>query len=255
MLSLHDPHHRDGSGVSSVSSRRATGTLTVVLTADLASSQRAQWDLLHDYVAAYAERLPIRKVTVVGNAPLGPDPARVAEIQSSDLVIRVNSLALDPPDGPPCVGTRCNVLVVSRYAPVTPWTFRDYRRRAYLIPQAGFGKRYNLLPQPSYWPSDLGTLPIPNAPVVAELMNLLDPGHVPNKLIPTSGTLACYLAHQMFPDADLLATGFSFLDGVQQPSWTYQSGGGSPVIPAHRLDLEAALLRSWITDGSLRVHP
>ena len=56
-------------------------------------------------------------------------------------------------------------------------------------------------------------------------------------------------------DADFLAVGFSFLDGVQQQAWRYQSGGGSPVIPQHRLDLEGALLRSWIADGSLRVRP
>ncbi len=222
---------------------------------DLAATQRAKWDLLRDYVSSYAERRPIRKVTVVGNAPVLPDPARVEDIQSSDLVIRVNSLALDAPDGPPHVGTRCNVLVTSRYARVTPWTFRDYKRRAYLIPQAGFGVRSSLIQQPLYWPSDLGALPIPYAPVVAELKDLLDPEHQPGKLIPTTGTLACYLAHELFPTADFLATGFSFLDGIQQEAWSYQGGGGSPVISQHRLDLEGALLRSWIADGSLRVHP
>jgi hypothetical protein len=226
-----------------------------VLALDLAATQRAKWDLLRDYVSSYAERTPVRKVTVVGNAPLPPDPARVEDIQSSDVVIRVNSLALDEPGGPPCVGTRCTVVVTSRYAPVTPWTFRDYKRRAYLIPQAGFGVRSSLMPQPLYWPADLGTLPIPYAPVVAELKDLLDPDHQPGKLIPTTGTLACYLAHELFPDADFVATGFSFLDGAQQEAWRYQSGGGSPVIPQHRLDLEGALLRSWIADGSLRVHP
>lgn len=226
-----------------------------MLAADLVASQRRQRDLLRDYLASYAEQQPVRKVTVVGNAPVLPDPARVAEIESSDLVIRVNCLALDEEGGPPCVGTRCNVLITSRYAPVTPWTFRDYKRRAYLIPQAGFGVRSSRMPQPHYWPSDLGTLPIPHVPFVADLKHLLDPGHQPGQLIPTSGTLACYLAHELFPEADFLATGFSFLDGVQQDAWRYQSGGGSPVIPAHRLDLEGALLRSWIADGSLRLHP
>ena len=222
---------------------------------DLAATQRAKWDLLRDYISSYAERRPIRKVTVVGNAPVPPDPARVEDIESSDLVIRVNSLALDEPDGPPCVGTRCNVLIISRNAKVTPWTFRDYKRRAYLIPQAGFGVRSSRMPQPGFWPSDLGTIPIPYAPVVAELKDLLDPEHRPGKLIPTTGTLACYLAHELFPTADLLATGLSFLDGIQQEAWSYQSGGGSAVVPQHRLDLEGGLLRSWIADGSLRVHP
>jgi hypothetical protein len=226
-----------------------------VLTAELAASRQTQWDQLRDYVHTYAEQRPIRKVAVIGNAPLGPDAARVAEIDSSDLVIRVNSMALDDPGAPQCVGTRCHVMVLSRYAPVTPWMFQNYRQRAYLIPQAGYGLRYILHPQPSFWPSDLGTLPIPNAPVITRLLEQLDPDHVPNELIPTSGMIACFLSHEMIPEADLLATGFSFLDGVQQEAWTYQSGGGSPVIAAHRLDLEAALLRSWVDDGSLRVLP
>lgn len=221
----------------------------------LEASQQVQWDLLREYVCSYAERRPIGKVAVIGNAPLEPDPARVAEIDSSDLVIRVNSMALDDPGAPECVGTRCHVLVLSRYAPVTPWMFQDYRRRAYLIPQAGYGLRYILHPQPYFWPPDLGTLPIPNVPVITGLLDQLDPDRVPNQLIPTSGTIACFLGHEMFPAADLLAIGFSFLDGLQQQAWRYQSGGGSPVIAAHRLDLEAALLRSWADDGSLRVIP
>lgn len=226
-----------------------------VLAIELAAAKQAQWDLLREYITSYAERRPICKVAVIGNAPLESDPARVADIDSSDLVIRVNSMALDDPGAPQCVGTRCHVMVLSRYAPVTPWMFRDYRRRAYLIPQAGYGLRYILHPQPYFWPSDLGTLPIPNDPVITRLLDQLDPDHVPNELIPTSGLIACFLAHEMFPEADLLAIGFSFLDGFQQQAWRYQSGGGSPVIAAHRLDLEAALLRSWANDGSLRVMP
>jgi hypothetical protein len=224
-----------------------------VLAEEVLTSQQAQWDGLRDYIASYAEQQPVSKITVVGNAPLEPDPARVTEIDSSDLVFRVNSMALDQPGGPPCVGTRCHVLVVSRYAPVTPWMFQNYRRRAYLIPQAGYGLRYILHQQPYFWPPDLGTMPIPNAPVITRLLDLLDPDHVPNELIPTSGTIACFLAHEMFPEAEVLATGFSFLDGVQQEAWSYHSGGGSPVIEAHRLDVEARLLRSWVDQGRLRV--
>ena len=64
---------------------------------DLAATERAKWDLLRDYASSDAEHQPVRKVTVVGNAPVHPDPARVEDIESSDLVIRVNSLALDEP--------------------------------------------------------------------------------------------------------------------------------------------------------------
>lgn len=226
-----------------------------MLAAEVAASQQAQWDLLREHIATYAEQRPVRTVTVVGNAPLEPSSERVTRIDGSDLVFRMNSMALDEPGSSQCVGTRCHVLIVSRYAPVTPWMFQDYRRRAYLIPQAGYGLRYILHPQPYFWPSDLGTLPVPNAPVITRLLDLLDPDHVPNELIPTSGLIACFLAHELFPGADLVATGFSFLDGVQQQAWRYQSGGGSPVIEAHRLDLEGSLLRSWVDDGSLRVMP
>jgi hypothetical protein len=60
-----------------------------VLATELAPSKQAQWDLLREYITSYAERRPIRKVAVIGNAPLEPDLARVAEIDSSDLVIRI----------------------------------------------------------------------------------------------------------------------------------------------------------------------
>ena len=224
-----------------------------VLRIDLAASQQAQWDLLRNYLASYAAQQPVRTVTVVGNAPLDPDPTRVARIDGSDLVIRMNAMALDDADSPPCVGTRCHVVLLSRYARVTPGMFQDYRERAYVVPQAGYGLRYVLLPQPHFWPSDLGTMPIPNAPVITRLLDRLDPDRRPNDLIPTSGTIACFLAHEMFPDAQLSVTGLSFLDGVRRKSWRYQSGGGSEVVPAHRLDLEADLLRSWIDDGSMQV--
>ena len=195
----------------------------------------------------------MRRVAVVGNAPLGPDEARADELDGVDLVIRVNALSTDRPGGPRCVGRRCHAVIVSRYAPVTPDTFRDYRRRAYLIPQAGYGLRYVLHEQAGFWPADLGTMPIPNGALVKPLMDLLDPDHVPNQLIPTSGTTACYLAHELFPQAEMVAAGFSFLDGLQQESWRYHGGGGSPVIESHKLDLEARLLRSWVQDGSMRV--
>ena len=58
---------------------------------------------------------------------------------------------------------------------------------------------------------------------------------------------------EMFPDADLVGTGFSFLEDDKQTSWAHHSGGHTKVNWQHHLDLEAALLRSWIADGSLRI--
>jgi hypothetical protein len=57
----------------------------------------------------------------------------------------------------------------------------------------------------------------------------------------------------MFPEAELVATGYSFLDDDTQTSWDHHSGGHTRVPRKHRLNHEAQLLRSWIADGSLRM--
>ena len=51
--------------------------------AELAESRQEQWDLLREYVEAYAVHRPVRSVAVVGNAPLAPDPERAAAIDSA----------------------------------------------------------------------------------------------------------------------------------------------------------------------------
>ena len=69
---------------------------------------------MREHATAYAASTPIRRVTVVANAPLEPSEERRDLIDTSDLVIRCNSLALDRMDDPPCVGTRTNVVVTAR---------------------------------------------------------------------------------------------------------------------------------------------
>jgi hypothetical protein len=222
----------------------------------LSASQDAQWEALGTYLAAYAAQQPIRQVAVVGNAPLQPDAHRAAAIDASDLVIRVNAMMLDAPGAPPSVGTACNVVILSRSTAITPWVFHDYKRRAYLIPQAGFvqyrpGDQIGLLLEVPFWPHDLGAMPLPNAVVKTRLVRALDAGAKPGSLIPTTGMTALYLAHEMFAHAQVVATGFSFLDDPAQKHWTHHSGGATKVNWQHRLDLEAALLRSWVDDGSV----
>ncbi|CCH76192.1 conserved hypothetical protein [Nostocoides japonicum T1-X7] len=227
---------------------------------DLERTREEQWCQIRGYLLAYADHAPPRKVAVVGNAPLEPHEERVAEIDSADLVIRVNSLMLDDPGAPPTLGTACHAVVLSRATALTPWVLRDYRRRAYLVPQAGFvqyrpGDTIGLLLHADFWPPDLGAMPLPNAVVKARAVRALDPGARPGSLIPTTGTTAVFLAHEMFPDADLVVVGFSFLDDAEQTSWSHHSGGHTKVNWQHRLDLEARLLRSWIDDGSARALP
>ena len=223
-----------------------------MLAAELDGSRTELWDLLRAFIACYAERQPIAKIAVLGNAPLQPDAGRAADIDTSDLVIRANSFVLDGPGDEPCVGTRCHVVIVSHATAITPDVFRNYRSRAYLVPQAGFPLYYKVNPALSSWPADLGALPIPNAIVKKPLVDLLDPDHQPGRLTPTTGLMALYLAHEMFPDAELLATGFSFLDGRAQQSWAHHSGGTTDVNRYHDLAREGALLRSWIDDGTAR---
>jgi hypothetical protein len=229
--------------------------MAAVFAAEFDAARDELWGLLGEYLASYADHRPVRKIAVVGNAPLAPDAGRAAEIDASDLVIRANSLALDEPGAPPCVGTKCHALILSHATRTTPWVFHDYRNRAYLVPQAGAPRYYKVNPALSFWPHDLGAIPIPNAVVKKRLVDLLDPEHVPGQLTPTSGLMGLYLAHELFPEADMVATGFSFLDGAEQASWAHHSGGETPVNQFHDLAREGALLRSWIDDGSMRFLP
>ena len=231
-----------------------------VLRADLDRTRDAQWDQLRSYLLAYAARQPVERVAVVGNAPLSPDAERAGAIDAADLVIRVNAFVLDEPGEAPTVGTACHVVLLSRATMITPWTLRDHRDRAYLVPQAGFvqyrpGDETGLLLHAGFWPSDLGAMPLPNAVVKVRVVRALDPAARPGSLIPTTGTTALFLAHEMFPGADLVGAGFSFLDDGEQQSWSHHSGGRTKVNWQHRLDLEATLLRSWIADGTLRHLP
>jgi hypothetical protein len=226
-----------------------------VIVPDLARSRQEQWDLLREFVATYAERQPIGRIAVVGNAPLEPSAERAAAIDASDLVVRANSLVLDEPGAEPTLGTRCHVVILSHATWVTPWVFRDYRKRAYLIPQAGSPLYYKVYPAVSFWPADLGAIPIPNAVVKQRLVDVLDPEHKPGTLTPTSGMLGLFMMHEMFPDADLIATGFSLLDGGNPSAWSHHTGRRTTVNRFHDLDREGALLRSWIDEGSARFLP
>jgi hypothetical protein len=226
--------------------------MSAVWRSDLARSREQQWEDLRDFVTSYAAAQPVRRVAVVGNAPLLPSAERAAALDASDLVFRANSLMLDEPGDPPCLGTTCHVVLLSHATRITRWVFQDYRRRAYLVPQMGFPLYYVVHGAPEFWPPDLGALPIPNAVVKARLADLLDPDHVPGRLTPTSGTTALFLAHEMFPDAEMLATGFSFVSDHTQTEWSHHSGGSTAVHRLHDLAREGALLRSWIEDGSVR---
>lgn len=210
------------------------------------------WVDLGNFIESYAWRRPVRKVAMVGNAPLEPSEGRAREIDSSDLVIRANSFVLDNPDDLPTLGKRADVVLLSRNARITPWVFHNYRSRAYLVPQGGFTTFWKLRGLADHWPADLGGWPVPNRAVMKRLNDLLKPDREPGTLIPTTGMTGAFLAHELFPDAEKIVTGISFLKDRAQKEWEHHFGSKDPVDERHRIDLEGALLESWVTDGSMR---
>ena len=209
---------------------------------------------MREHATAYAASTPVRRVAVVANAPLEPSVERRDLIDTSDLVIRVNSLALDDADDAPSVGTRTNVVVCARTTRPTPGFLRDYPDRAYFV--VDLFQRRNPDPpgQPAAWPSDLGAWPLSNRALGIPLTYLLHPARGGAGLVPTTGTQAAYLAYRLFPGADIVLTGYSFLHDRDQQHWGYHLEGlpHSPVHPAHKLDREGAYLQGLVDRGEVR---
>lgn len=81
----------------------------------------------------YAERLPVRDVAVIGNAPLSADAGRAAAIDACDVVVRVNSFVVDHPGAPPTMGTKTHLVLWSRLVIATPDLYAGYRDRLYVL--------------------------------------------------------------------------------------------------------------------------
>ncbi|MFE6646455.1 hypothetical protein ACFVJS_07845 [Nocardioides sp. NPDC057772] len=202
---------------------------------------------LRDLMAAYAKRSPVRSVAVLGNAPLAPSDDRAQAIDDADLVIRVNSFVLDVPGEPRVQGSRADVVVWNRVTRPTRFTFDRYRERLYLLAEPmRFHGRLEVWPMS--WPPDLGFVPLPNAEVLTRIGDELDIPWRAEKLAPTTGFTAAWLAVSLFPESDVLLSGFSFVDHPGQTEWTYQVGGSSPVAPEHRIEAEARLMAEWLKE-------
>jgi hypothetical protein len=204
-------------------------------------------------IEAYAARLPVERVMVVGNAPLEPSVERSELIDGADLVIRCNSYVIDEPGDEPCLGVKTNVVVCARGARITRWFFKNYSSRLYLV--VNNSSRMLAPPRrPGSWPSDLGEWPLPNDVIGLPLKERLssDLGGNP---VPTTGTTAAFVARTCFPEAELLLTGFSYIDAQDQTSWAHHWGQVVPVSRAHMLDREGALLASWVAAGNARSVP
>jgi hypothetical protein len=209
---------------------------------------------MREHAMAYAVSTPVRRVAVVANAPLEPSEERAGLIDACDLVVRVNSFALDDPHGPRCVGRRTDVVVTARTTRPTPAFLTDYRDRAYFVTDVFHWTVAEVPGWPSNWPADLGAWPIPNRAIGIPLKYLLSPATGGRGVAPTTGTLAAYLMHRLFPDADIMLTGYSFLDDHAQQDWGYHYEGlrRSPVHRSHKLDREGAFLRGLVERGEVR---
>lgn len=219
--------------------------MPVTLTVDRRRAVPEGLAYLRDLMASYARRTPTRTVAALGNAPLEPSEERADAIDAADLVIRVNSFVLDEPGSPRVQGARADVVIWNRVTSATPFTFDRYRERLYLLaePMRAHGR-----PEvwPMSWPDDLGFVPIPNGEVLARIGEELGIPWKAERLAPTTGFTAAWLAMTLFPEADVHLAGYSFVEDPSQTRWTYQAGGSSPVGPEHRIDAEARLMRDWV---------
>lgn len=205
--------------------------------------------LMVSLLEVYADRPDPRSVAVLGNQPLGPDRRRARAIDACDLVFRVNGFVCDEPDGPPTVGTRTHVVVFNRALRATRWVFEDYRRRLYLLVEPG---RLHWEPEdiPPWWPVDLGFIPVSNREVTLPLSEALGLATTVEQNWATTGTMAAWIARTSFPRADLLLSGFSFIDDPDQTHWEHAAGDSCVVGPEHRIAAEGRLLGSWTKTGN-----
>jgi hypothetical protein len=145
-------------------------------------------------------------------------------------------------------------VVAARVTRPSPGFLQDYRSRAYFVVEAGITRKPTPPRRPPWWPSDLAAWPISNRALGTPLRYLLRPATGGHGVVPSTGTYAAYLAHRLFPEADLVLTGYSFLHDREQTQWGYHwdSLPPSPVHPAHKLDREGAFLQGLVDRGEAR---
>jgi hypothetical protein len=211
------------------------------------------YDRLRPLVQTYSDRVPVERISVVGNQPLEPSPERAALIDGADLVFRVNGFRVDTDESGPCVGTRTDVVVFNRGVRPTPWFFADYRRRLYLLIEPGRMLWENER-VPAFWPQDLGFVTIPNRDVIIPLNDTIGLDAKGTGLWATTGTTMLWIAVHLFPDARIDVAGLSFVDDSAQTAWDHAYGAPSPVGREHRIGNEADLVRSWIAEGRVTYH-
>lgn len=190
-------------------------------------------------------------VAVVGNAPASPSVARAERIDAADVVVRMTTFAVD--GGYAAIGTRTDVVVVHRALRPGPDTFRDHRRRLYLLAEPGRGW-WEGEALPAWWPTDLLLVPISNREFTARTRAAMRLGPL-TVAWPTTGTLTVHLMHRLFPHARILLAGSSLGTSVRRGDLAHQWGDAVRLTPEHRLRREALVLRRWARAGWLEPLP
>lgn len=213
--------------------------------------------MVRDLLASYADAADIQSVAVIGNAPLTPDGARAEAIDACDLVIRVNSFVLDVPTTEPAQGKKVHAVVYSRGLLATPFCFDRYRERLYLVtePSRIYYRRQlarHVKEWPGWWPRDLGFVAVPNGPFAIPLLDELGVPWREQFVVPTTGTMAAFIARKCFPDARIVMAGFSMIDNPNQSKWQHQWGDWAPIGGAHLIVPEGRLLHRWIDEGKVQ---
>jgi len=173
-----------------------------------------------ELVRSYAERTPVERVAVVGNAPLQASEFRANEIDSCDVVFRCNSFVLDAPGRRPAQGRKVHVVVFNRLLLASPPFFTDYRRRLYLMVEPD-RLHFDRDLRPPRWPEDLGNMPVPNREITLPLSEALGLDLLEEPAWATTGMMTAWIAHTLFPDAELRLAGFSMLADPNQTEWQH----------------------------------
>jgi hypothetical protein len=210
----------------------------------------SQAEVLRSLLGARLGRKP-RSITVVGNAPLQPSEERAAQVDASDLAVRMTTFDTDRLVA--SVGTRTDVAIIHRATAPGPATFEHYSSRVYLLAEPG-RLHWEREATPGWWPADLDLVPISNAEFTRPLNRLLR--FSPHAVTwATTGTLAVWTMHSLFPSASLTLTGTSLLDagGPRRTSLDHAWGSTVPLTAEHRLAAERRALLAWKRAGWLRV--
>ncbi|MFC0682048.1 hypothetical protein ACFFGH_29805 [Lysobacter korlensis] len=213
---------------------------------------RSQTEVLRGLISARLGSGPPRTLAVVGNAPLEPSADRAARIDEADAVVRMTTFDVDR--GVPRTGTRTDVAIIHRATSPGPATFERYGERVYLLAEPG-RLHWEREQVPPWWPADLGFVPISNAEFTRPLNRVLR--FSPHSVTwATTGTLAVWVMHRLFPDAEVTLTGTSLLGARAHRVTTLEHAWGSSVQLTweHRLAAERRALRSWLRAGWLRVR-